>query len=804
MLKNYLTIAWRNLWRHKGFSSVNVLGLSVGMAAAMLILLWVQNEWNFDGFHEKSDRIFRVTASYTSPEGRSEYDGKLPFSFADVAEANVPEIDRAVRLYIPMTDPVFKIGAHSFTAKNVAYVDPDWFDVFDYKVVGGTAGSLFQDPHSVVLTEAGARRCFGNADPVGRMIQIDTTFFLVSGVVRDNPVNSSFRYDYLIPVTARSSPEIHDPVFGWAGFFYITFMSLREGTEPSVVAPKLTDMMKASGNAANEKYTLHLQALRKLRFDTTLDGDEFAHTRFETVILFGVVGLLILVIACVNYINLFAARASLRIREDGVKRAIGASGFQLAGQRLIESALTGLISLAFAIVFVPLALPVFGHLTGYGLWELPAAGPVCFVPASVFIVFLLVTGIHPFFVRGGFPVGRSLMAGVTANSKVTFRRKLVVGQFVVSIILLTGTCIIRQQWNFILQNVPVYEQEAVLAVSVPVSARQGLGDDAVNDKLALVARTLESRTGFGDVTVASESLFNITQSGRYGLDWNGRSAGEDPVVTRLIVQADFNDVFGLEMARGRWFHDNLPASRPQVILNETAVEALGIEEPVVGQRLYFPDENLHEQNGEIIGVVRDFHFKSLHEKITPLIIIQGFAGGRLFAELGAPAAAADKLAVAESVWEEVFPGSPFEYQFLGEEFARIYQPERRMNAMFSLFSGVAIVIACLGLLGLAAFAVERRVKEIGIRKVLGASIPGILLLLSRDFAKMILLAMLIATPVAWYAADHWLQDFAYRVDLRWWMFVIPATLTLVIALLTVTLRSVKAALASPARSLRSE
>lgn len=800
MVINTLRFAIRNLLKTKVFGLLNVTGLAVGMAAALLILLWVHNELSFDAYHSKANQTHLVITHNQVNKDETWHWATTPLPLATQLK-RLPEIESVTRIIKPFYNGmIIKIGDQLLSEKNVACVDENWFSVFDYKVLAGNLTNFNHNLRSILLTESKAAQLFGQSEAVGKLLRIDTLDYVVQAVLKDNPTNSSFQYDFLLPIAAHlSDPKTYENDNNWQNFNYETFVVLRPDANRQKVSQKITQLTQIAkkdekNGKPDKSISMEVEPLRDMHFDSiSRYGSALEQGDRKTVYVFLGLALLILLTACINYVNLTTARASVRAKEVSLKKIIGADYSQLFGQFILESAMMCMSALVLAMLLAYASLPVFNALTG-------KAFSLDFASASLWIVLggttlsaILLTGIYPSVLLSSFQPIRALRGlNVLGSTNSSFRKGLVVVQFTVCIVFLIATLVVYQQIKFIRTTKLGYDREHVLALTIPWNVQPKV------EPLVLKGRILNEASVI-DATVASQNIVEIISSHSGSLDWDGRPADFQPTVNQISVEPGYQKLFNLKMREGRWFAANSTADEQNVVLNETAVRKFNLRKPVVGQRFHFQD-----RKGVVIGVVTDFHFKSLHEKIEPLVMFNnpGWRSG-LYVKVVA-GKEAEALKAIQKIWAELIPSRPFDYKFLDETFDRLYRTEERTATLFNAFAVIAVLISCLGLFGLATFTAETRTKEIGIRKVLGASIISLTSLLSRDFLKLVLIAILVAAPIAWWTMNKWLADFAYRIDIEWWMIALAGGLAVLIALLTISFQSIKAALMNPATSLRSE
>ncbi|QHT70430.1 FtsX-like permease family protein [Rhodocytophaga rosea] len=791
MLKNYVTIALRTLWNNKVYSFLNMVGLAVGLAAGILMLLWVQDELSYDSFHSKTAQIYKLVANF-DVSGKKETWSTTPAPIAIFGKREVPEIADAVRIQTDWNARVFEFGDKSFIEKKGAYADAGVFNIFDFPLIAGNPRNLFPNNRSIVITQKFAAKYFGNDAPIGKTIRMDKKdSYTVSGLIADIPANSSIQYEWFVPFSILD--EQYNKQYqpnglegDWGNYNYSTFFLLKEKTSPVVVAKKLTKIHASNQKEANEEtFSYGMNPLSQLR----LYNDDGSEGSIKTVRIFTIVAIVILLIACINYVNLATARATKRAKEVSVRKIVGAQLSQVFGQFMGESILLFSLALFLAILLISAVVPVYNEISGKTL-EFSLSNPtILLVLGATMLGTIIVAGIYPALLLSSFKPVQALKGKFTIGGSTTlFRKILVVTQFSMSIILIISTLLIGEQLTFMREKELGYDKDNVFAF--------GLRGEMYGKKDAIKSELIK-QAGVTGVSFSNGYIVSLGSS-TSDIEWPGKKENEQVIASQISTDKEFMDVFKLHLKEGEWF-SGTKADSSKFILNETAVKAMGFKEPVLGQPFTF-----HGVKGSITGIVQDFHFASMHQKINPIVL---FHNPNWFGVVNVKTtgkSAAQAIASAEKVWKQYQPDIPFEYNFMNEAFDLLYKSEQRTARLFNIFAGVAILISCLGLFGLAAFTAEQRTKEIGVRKVLGASVTNITALLSKDFIKLVVLSNLIAWPIAWYMMHKWLENFAYQIPISLWVFALAGILALLIALLTISYQSVKAALANPVRSLRSE
>ena len=812
MLKNYFITAWRYIKNHRTAGIINILGLSIGMAAAVLIFIWVENELNFDNYHKDESQIFHVKMGHESDPQKF---AGTPWVLADAMNREIPEIEKTARLYVPIgnNNPVLEINNNYYREKQLAFVDTSWFSVFHYDFIEGNLGDFNQNPYSIILTESLAKKYFPqdavheNKNALGQIIYIDSVPYKVAGVVKDNPANSSFQYSIIVPVEAYLKTQPSNAWTSWMSFMFQTFIKIRKGTSINHIEQQVNEILLhqdqlrsvAFNNGLKDTISASLGALKNLHFDSSFKTDSFKQGRKQVVLIFSILGSLLLIIACFNYVNLTTAKASKYSKEVSIKKIIGAGRKDLFAQFMMESAITGLIALAITLILIKISLPSFNRFTEKNFMLSISSITIWAIILSTLITTVLLTGIYPALLLSSFkPL--NVLKGITVlkTKKTSLRKTLVIFQFTVAIALAISTFIILHQLHFILSNNEGYDRSQIFSFSFPKDwnkYKHGNKADFIN----VVKDELMKHPSVQRITVSDGPIFNLPISMGGIADWTGRDQNDQPIITPLSVDSDFRKIFHLELKEGRWFDAKTISDKHNYILNETAVAEFRLKRPYIGQ--YF---SLLGDSGQIIGIVKDFHFRDYRQKIDAAVLFDHPGLRSVFLIQANGANISKALTDAEQIWKKFFPDDPFEYNFLDEEFAQLYKDDLKISRLIGLFSGIAICISCLGLFGLVSFMAEQRTKEIGIRKVIGASAAQITTLLSKEFVKLVVIAAVIASPIAWWTMNKWLQSFAYRIDIDWVVFVLTGISAIVIALLTVGSQAIKAATANPVKSLRTE
>ena len=785
MLRNYLKVAVRSLLRYRGYSAINIAGLAAGMACAVLILLWVRDELSYDRFHRDPDSLYQVQENQHYSAGVYHVN-VTPYPAGPAFAAGIPEVLEMSR-YSSTGGLLLRRGDKAFYEDDVRAVDPALLRMFTFPLARGDAETALDDPHSLVLTPSVARKYFGDMDPVGKVISVNNQHaFTVTGVLEEIPLNSSLRFAVLVPMEFhRERGQYSD---NWGNNSIGTYIRLQEGASITAVEEKMTSMMREHNPESSTEFVLAPLIDKHLH---SYFGFGPPRGDIQNVYLFGALAGFVLLIACINFMNLSTARSARRAREIGLRKVVGALRGQMARQFLGESVLVSGIALLGAVPLVQLLLPSFNELAGKEIALDPAAEwSILALLVGVALVTGLVAGSYPALFLSSFRPVAVLKGGLRAGAGSSlFRRALVVLQFSLSIGLIIGTGVVYQQLSFMRGRSLGYDREQVLHIrmrgEIPKSYEE------LKQELATHPSVLA-------VSAARQRLPNIGSNSSGG-EWDGKDPEWDLVIGNTRVDYDFIAAMGIELTEGRTFSPQYPTDATEAVLvNETLAGLMGFES-AVGQRLHLWRES------HVIGVMKDFHFRPVRDEIEPLALWLSDPQEMPWMVVKfAPQSAVAGIALLEETWERVVPDYPLEYEFMDHDFDWMYRNEERMAQVLRWAATVAVAIGCLGLFGLASFMAERRTREVGVRKVLGASLSGLVLLLTREFTQWVLVANLIAWPVAWYVMNRWLQGFAYRVDVGLGIPLLAGATALAIAWLTVSYQSAKAALANPVEALRHE
>ena len=793
MLRNYFKIAFRNLWRHRGFSALNISGLAIGMAAGFLILLYVGFELSYDTMHAKGDRIYRVVSDIKTPSENIEAN-KPAWAVAPHLQKEFPEIESEVRIKNwPM---LVRRENLKFKEQNVVGMDSSFFNMFEFKLLQGNAHQALKDPFSVVLSQTLSRKYFGDENPVGKTLKLTEKGYVanVTGVMEYIPENSSIKADMLVSLTTITQNLEKGIDDQWLNYDPSAYILLKKGADPDKLQAKFPAFLQRNNGTEMEKskvvITLGLEPFRDVYLRSDRGGPVTGS--ISNIYIFSVIGLFILLIASINFINLSTARSVERAREVGIRKVVGAGKNQLGFQFIGESVILCLIAFVLATMLTALALPYFNTLAGKtvstGIFSNPEnIGYLFLISVGIGVL----AGIYPAIVLSSFRPKSVLKGRFSAGKKGIFLRKgLVIAQFSISIALIIGTIIIYNQMQFMRDQNLGFNKDQMLVL-------QSNADDSQK----ALTETISALPGVKSTALGS-SVPGAENNAAYSEIENKNGDLQVANLDLYFVNEDYIPEFGLKVIAGRAFSRDFATDSTQaMVVNEKTVQILGYTKPqdAIGARF-----KQWGREGQIIGVVKDFHFKSLQQNIRPLTIRLEPKETTMIAVKISPKDVSKTVAAIKETWQSFVPSEPFDYYFLDEFFDRQYRAEERFGKLFLNFAGLAIFISCLGLLGLASYSTIQRRREIGIRKIIGASVPGIVNLLSKEFIILVGIAFLIASPLAWYGMHKWLQDFAYRIDIEWWIFALAGVSAMGIALVTVSFQAIKAAIANPVNSLRTE
>ncbi len=786
MIRNYFKIAWRNLLRNKSFSVINISGLAVGMASALLILLWIHHEVSYDNFHTQKDRLYQAWNQYTT-DGVTRSWKVTPKPMAAAIREDYPEVEHTTRI---TSIPPVKIdfGDKNFYGRG-KIVDSTFLEMFTFPVLKGDVATPLHDVSSIVLTEKLAETIFGESDPIGQIVRLDNTDnFKVSAVVQAPPTNSEFEFEFLLPWAYMRQTGADDQ--NWQNNSVQTYVLLKENASLTTLAPKIK-MLREKYDKGYPDMETFLYPLSRWHLYATFENGQESGGRIEIVRLFGLIAGFLLVVACINFMNLSTARSEKRSREVGIRKVAGAQRTSLVTQFLGESLLLAVIAGILALILVLVALPAFNELVGKRL-AVDLTDPMFWLFWAGFIgVTGLLAGSYPALYLSSFkPVSAFKGRHKASNTLVTPRKVLVVGQFTFAIVLIIATVIVRQQIQNAQDRASGFEKNNLVYHFTE-------GESAHNYKL-IKEELLASGTALSMTMTSSP----VTEdwSNTWDIGWKGKHPNDRTVVIRYFADDAVAQTLGLQLLAGRDFDlRNFPADSSAALLNESAVKHMGFKEPI-GQIITDMGRDWH-----VIGVIKDFIINSPYHPSEPMYI-GGAAGffNVMHIKLNGANPTQRNIASLESIFKKFNPQYEVNYRFADEQYARKFEDEKRTGTLATLFALLTIVISCLGLFGLSSYMAENRTKEIGVRKVLGASVLSITVLLSKDFLKLVSAAFAIAAPVAWWVMHSWLADFPYRINIHWWVFAFAGISAILIALITVSYQAIKVAVANPVKALRSE
>ena len=785
MIKNYLKVAFRNLLRKKGFSLINILGLAIGMASAILIFLWIQNEISYDQFHQKKERIYEAW-------NRATFSGELncwnttPKILARTLEHDLPEVERAAR--VNYSNYLFSVGDKRITSRGNT-VDSGFLQIFGFPMLKGDRVTALNDMHSVVLTEKLAKKLFGNEDAVGKIIKLDNKDnFTVTGIVKDLPNNTRFEFEYLLPWSYLRSRGDDDE--NWGNNSTRTYVLLKPGASFASANSKIKTI-KQKYSKDEPEWEMFLYPVNRWRlYSRFTDGVENGG-RITFVKLFGTIAIFILLIACINFMNLSTARSEKRAKEVGIRKVVGARKSALVSQFIGESILIAFIAGLFSVLLVQLSLPAYNELTDKKLFI--DYGNIYFWLSGLALVIFtgVLAGSYPAFFLSSFKPVKVLKGTFKKSAAlVTPRKVLVVLQFTFAIVLIICTIIVKQQIDHAQSRETGYNKNNLIYHHLT-------GD--IEKNYSSIKNELLSTGVASNVTKTSAPLTQSWSDG-WGQEWEGKDPNDKTDFYRYNQDEGLGETAGLQFVTGRDFNlSQFPTDSTAMIINESSLKVMKFKDPI-GKIVKDNGRDWH-----IVGVIKDFILTSPYEPTRPMLIFGASSWfNTMLIKLNSNHTIAQNLKKAEAIFKKYNPEYPFAYTFIDEEYATKFENEKRTGTLAALFAGLTIFISCLGLFGLATYIAENRIKEIGIRKVLGASVAGVTVLLSKDFLKLVFVSLLIAVPISWWAMSKWLEDYTYRVSIEWWVFALAGFLSILIAVLTVSYESIKAAIANPVQSLRTE
>lgn len=799
MIKNYLKVALRNLRKHKGYAFINILGLAVGIAASVLIFLYISNEMSFDRFHEKAGRTFRITADWSNKGDSRIHQLGTPFILAQTIRDKYPQVEAITQLSGPLGDVILRYQNIAFKETDVFCAEPSFFKVFSFPLVKGDPGTSLKEPNMLVLTRTLAQKYFRDEEPLGKTIEMQALgqkgFFKVTGVMENIPQNSHFRFDMLISMKTIY-PE---PSMEWDWNNYTTYLTLQEGMTQKLMEEKLVEIDKVhfDGGRPHIPWIWTLEPITQIHLHSDLATGNQPNGSMAYVRLFSIVAVLVLLIAGINFVNLATARSARRAKEVGLRKVVGSLRRHLIQQFLGESILMSLIALVIAVILIQIALPFYQNLTGRVLSPSYFGNP--FVIPGLLILALvigLLAGLYPALFLSSFKLTDVLKGSSLAGrgrGALSLRNGLVVFQFAMSVLLIIGSLVIYQQLEYIKNQRLGFDKEHVMVIH---------NAGTLGEQLDSYIQRLKQRSDVIGVTAVRSIPGRGTPN--WGIGVEGIEQQRPLNMNFLTCDQDFAETLNIKMIEGRFMSSEFPSDKDAVVINQKAAEYFGISEPVGKKlRIWWTKKNL-----TIIGIIDNFHFESLHRDVRPMgYLLPEAIGSTQKPFLLVKISATETFSVLTEIrktWEAMSAGLPFEFSFLDEKVNSLYQNDNRAGRIVTLFSGLAIFVSCLGLFGLAAYLADQRTKEIGVRKILGAPLSNILWMLTRQFVKWVVIATLIAWPLGYWLMNRWLHGFAFRTSLSLWIFLVSGLAALIIAALTVSSQVIKAALTNPAESLKYE
>jgi putative ABC transport system permease protein len=811
MIGNYLKIAQRNLTQNKGYSALTIFGLGLGLAVSLLSILYVIDELSYDRFNSKADRIYRINSDIMY-SGKAVKGAVAPTPMGQTLKRDFPEVEAATRLG-KYGSHLVKNDQNTIREQRILYADSTVFDVFTLPMMAGNSKKALAEPQSVVITQSMAQKYFGTSNALNRLLTFDMDDVRrVTGIIADIPAQSHFQADFLLPLHETKDAKANK----WGNHIFNTYLLLKPGTDPNSVEAKFEQILQtymdpalrqffqttlAETRKVGNNFKYSLMPLLDIHLYSDREGDLLPNNSIEYVYLFLMIASAILLIAVFNFINLTTARSAKRSREVGVRKVMGSNRLNLMAQFLSESLLFTFLALLVGIGLVYILLPSFNTLAAkqLSISQLIDVSSIGYLLLGTGFVGVL-AGLYPAFYLSSFQPIKALKGKLwVAPQRQSLRSYLVVFQFALSVLLIIGTMLIHQQLHYIQTKKIGFNKDQVIIVKT--------GQTAESDILTFKNEVLRNPA----IKMGTVSGFLPVTSTRWNDMWYPAGTTDQKQSVNMqewTVDPNYIPTLDIKVVHGRNFMQGRVTDSTAVVINESAAKRLGYQQPI--------GKTIHKTGGEqltIIGVVQDFHYESLRTNIEPVALVINTAllgnnAQKAFLEAVSfrfnTTEISSTLASIEKTWKQIAPGRPLEYSFLSDEFDAMYRTEQRIEQLFTAFAMVAILIACFGLFGLSAFAAEQRTKEIGVRKVMGASVASIMTLLAKDFLKLVLIAIVIASPIAWYAMNRWLQDFAYKIDIQWWVFALAGLLSIGIALITVSFQSIKAALVNPVRSLRSE
>lgn len=789
MFKNYLLSAIRSLKKFRLFTFLNVFGLASGMACSILILLWVQDELSYDKFNNDTAHTYRLVANVSGSDA-----AVTPPPVVMAMKQQMPLVKNITRL-VPLNATV-TVGNQKFAEKSLQYADPNFLQMFNYPLLQGDKNSVLSRPDGAVITEAAAVKYFGKGNAIGKVLHVDNSItgnnYVVTGVLKNLPHNSHLQFEVLLPIDYYNK----DNGNVWDNFSVYSYVQLAASVKatPALIAglEKQINKIYKLNDKSNTKTSFTLQPLTDIHLHSRFLMDVAGQGNSQNVTIFLLIAVFILVIACINFMNLSTALGAQRAKEVGLRKTIGAMRFQLVAQFISESLLVSLLSLVIGIAIAWLLLPVFNIISfkaiTIDLLDVRIIGELLLLAIFVGVV----SGSYPAFFMSSFKPVAVLKGLKPINGQRSILRSgLVIVQFSISVILMVSTLVVNSQLKFIRNRDIGFNKQNLLYMQMPQT-----GD--LQSNYSAIKAAMQQQNGLTNYTRINSLPTNL-ENGSSQVIWPGKDPKQQILFPQIIIDDNFIKVFGMQILAGRSFDDNLKTDEGNYVLNETSVKVMRMTTATaVGQKISF-----NGSEGTVIGVVKDFNFKPVQQPIEPLILRNTNKGSFVVVRTN-PANIKQTIASLKSVFRSVYRDEPFSYGFVDQDLNKMYVSEGRTQVLFNAFSVVSIIISCLGLFGLATFTTQRRLKEIGVRKVLGADTAGIVAMLTKDFVKLVLMALLVAFPAAWFLMNKWLDNYVYRIEISWWMFAISGMAAIMISIITISYQSIRAALSNPVESLKTE
>ena len=801
MIKNYFKIAWRNLWKNKVFSAINILGLSTGLACCILMFLFIQNELSYDKFHKRAKNIYRVTSEAEGPNGKSDL-AVTPAPWAPLMKKDFPEIRNYTRLLRAEKTDIGQPGQQHFYESDLIFADSTFLDVFSVELIKGDPRKALDQPNSIILTEETATKYFGDADPIGKTLEVNSfvgreVSVQVTAIAKQLPANSHFKFNTIV-----SLQTLGDISNFWAYHMFQSYVVLNDNVSAKEFEKKFVGFVNkyiANNSQADGMRIIHLQPLTSIHLHSKMVGELAANGDIRYIYIFAGVALFILLIACFNFTNLSTARSLTRAKEVGLRKVVGADKRQLFTQFLGETTLFAVISLLIGIAIASLVLPVFSRLSERTLFiDFTKNYALIVVLICLVVVVGLLAGLYPSTVLSAFKPIEVLKGKFVRGSKgVSFRKLLVTLQFVVSIVLIASTILVSRQLKFLQNKKLGFDKENMVVLSLP--------KDMDSVRLASFKTSLLKEPSILSVAGSSSVPgvnIPVNQVNDGNIDLSKANS-----MQMLFIDQDFVNTMKMKVLAGRNFAPDHPTDKTEgFIINEEAVKKMGWKDPAdaIGKTMQWVIPDAVLKRGNVLGVVENFNISPLKSAVQPLVMHHSLLRMQYLYVRFKQNNTASVTGMIENKFKEFYSQQSFEYSFLDDNLNAMYNKERRLGTIFSYFSFLAILIACLGVLGLSLYSIQQHIREIGIRKILGAGVLNITGKLLKEFVKPVIIAAIIATPLAWFAMYKWLEDFAYRTTIDWWIFIVAGALSLLIAVLTVSIQIIRAALANPVKSLRTE